>query len=154
MLIEQKVKKIIVTYCDILVQNPLEGIWGHAAEFGIRTSDRQYGSLRNASCCVLVLYMSFVFPVKRKIIKKIRSHFTVHNWVYGRTMSLHVSAHGAIIRRYINKPYTTELCFLYGSIYCTYHCVLTINKKMSCASLTFVNHLYTHRLSGCVFTLL
>jgi hypothetical protein len=30
----------------------------------------------------------------------------------GRTMSLHVSAHGAIIKRYINKPYTTELCLL------------------------------------------
>jgi hypothetical protein len=27
----------------------------------------------------------------------------------GHTMSQHVSAHGAIIRRYINKPYTIEL---------------------------------------------
>jgi hypothetical protein len=42
----------------------------------------------------------------------------------GRTMSLHVSAHGAIIRRCINKPNTIELCLLYGSIYSTYHCVL------------------------------
>jgi hypothetical protein len=42
----------------------------------------------------------------------------------GRTMSLDVSAHGVIIRRYINKPYTTELILLYGSIYSTYHCVL------------------------------
>jgi hypothetical protein len=42
----------------------------------------------------------------------------------GRTMSPHVSAHGAIIRRYINKPYTIELCLLYGSIYYTYHYVL------------------------------
>jgi hypothetical protein len=30
-------------------------------------------------------------------------------------MPLHVSAHGAIFRRYINKPYTVELCILYGS---------------------------------------
>jgi hypothetical protein len=42
----------------------------------------------------------------------------------GRTMSLHVSTHGAIVRRYIDKPYTIELCILYGSIYYTYHCVL------------------------------
>jgi hypothetical protein len=45
---------------------------------------------------------------------------------FGRTVSLRVSAHGAIFRRYINKPYTIELCILYGSIYCIHHCVLTI----------------------------
>jgi hypothetical protein len=39
----------------------------------------------------------------------------------GRTVSLHVSAHRVIIRRYINKPYTIELWLLYGFIYCTYH---------------------------------
>jgi hypothetical protein len=64
----------------------------------------------------------------------------------GRTMSLHVSAHGAIIRRHINKAYTVELCLLCGSIYCIYHCV-TINWKVWCATLTFANHLYMHRLS-------
>jgi hypothetical protein len=42
----------------------------------------------------------------------------------GRTMLQHVSAHGAIIRQYINKSYTIELCLLYGSIYCTSHCIL------------------------------
>jgi hypothetical protein len=31
------------------------------------------------------------------------------NAFIGRTMSLHVSAQGAIIRRYINKPHTIEL---------------------------------------------
>jgi hypothetical protein len=30
----------------------------------------------------------------------------------GRTVLQHVSAYGAIIRRYINKAYTTELCLL------------------------------------------
>jgi hypothetical protein len=39
------------------------------------------------------------------------------------TMSQQVPAHEAIIRRYINKPYSIELCLLYGSIYCTDHCV-------------------------------
>jgi hypothetical protein len=38
----------------------------------------------------------------------------------GHTISLHALAHGAIIRRYVNKPYTIELCFLYSSIYCVY----------------------------------
>jgi hypothetical protein len=41
----------------------------------------------------------------------------------------HVSARAAIIRRYSNTPYTTELCLLYGSIHCTNHCV-TINRQI------------------------
>jgi hypothetical protein len=56
----------------------------------------------------------------------------------GSTMSLHVSARGAIIRRYINKPYTIELCILYGSIYCAYHCVLTITGKYDVLSLPLI----------------
>jgi hypothetical protein len=48
----------------------------------------------------------------------------------GRRMLQHVLDHGAIIRRYINKPYTIELCLLCGCIYCTYDCVLTINRKI------------------------
>jgi hypothetical protein len=55
----------------------------------------------------------------------------------GHTVELHISAHGAIIRRYVNKPYTIELCFIYGSIYCTYLCV--------CYNiLVFASHLYMH----------
>jgi hypothetical protein len=41
------------------------------------------------------------------------------------TMSLHVSAHGAILRRYINKPYAIELCILYGSIYFSHFHLIT-----------------------------
>jgi hypothetical protein len=50
---------------------------------------------------------------------------------------------------------TNLILFNYASSmdpYCTY-CV-SINWKIWCASLTFVNHLYMHRLSGCVFVLL
>jgi hypothetical protein len=39
-------------------------------------------SLRNASCCVLVLYMSFIFLSNTTIYHLTQSHFTVHNWVY------------------------------------------------------------------------
>jgi hypothetical protein len=67
----------------------------------------------------------------------------------GHTVSLHVSAHRAIIRRYTNKSYTIELRLLYGSIYCAYRCVLRIKWKIWCASLTSTNHLCMHRLSGC-----
>jgi hypothetical protein len=39
-------------------------------------------SLRNASCCVLVLYMSFIFLSNTTIYQLTHSHFTVRNWVY------------------------------------------------------------------------
>jgi hypothetical protein len=52
-----------MTYCDILVQNRFEEIWGHSgAEFVV----------------VLVLHISFVFLVKHNNIRKSRPHFTVH----------------------------------------------------------------------------
>jgi hypothetical protein len=42
------------------------------------------------------------------------------------TVSKHVSAHGSIISQYGNKSDTTELCLLYGSIYCTYCALLSL----------------------------
>jgi hypothetical protein len=71
---------------------------------------------------VLVLYMCefcFTYQTQQKQTPN-NSHSTVHIWVYLvlQRRYLHVSTHGAIIRRYINKSYIIELCFLYGSVYC------------------------------------
>jgi hypothetical protein len=65
----------------------------------------------------------------------------------------HVMLQHVLAQAYINRPYTVELCLLCGSIYCTNHCV-TRNWNIRCASFPFVNHLYVHKLSGCVFILL
>jgi uncharacterized membrane protein len=62
----------------------------------------------------IVLYMSFFACRTQQYTNQLAhvslciTEFIVH------TISLHVSAHRTIIRRYINKPYTIELCFLYG----------------------------------------
>jgi hypothetical protein len=73
--------------------------------------------------------------------------------LFGCTALLHVSAHGAIIRRYIDKSYTIELCFLYGSIYCVFLWCVTNKVIIYCASLTFTIHHYMHKLSGSVLNL-
>jgi hypothetical protein len=92
----------------------------------------------------------FYFPCQTRQHTRQLAHISLCITEFiGRTVSLHVSANGAIIRRYINKPYNIELCLSYGSIYCTNHCV-TMNRKIWRASFPFVNHLYMHRLSGCV----
>jgi hypothetical protein len=75
------------------------------------------------SLCLLVLYMSCFRQTQRYANQLAHISLCIFEFI-GRAMPLHVSAYGAIIRRYINKQYTIELCILYGSIYCTYHCVL------------------------------
>jgi hypothetical protein len=67
--------------------------------------------------------MSSVFLSNTAIYQSTHISLCIIEFI-GRTMSLHASVHGAIIRRYINKPYIIELCVLYESIYCTYYCVL------------------------------
>jgi hypothetical protein len=61
-------------------------------------------------------------------------------------MSLRVSAHGAIIRRYINKPYTIELCILYGSIFVPIIVCYSNLKKYSVLLSLLFNDVYMHRL--------
>jgi hypothetical protein len=112
-----------------------------------------YYLLRDAYCCVLVLYMS-LFSCQTQYAKQFARVSLCITELIGRTISQHVSALGAVIRRYMNKHYTIESCLLYGSMYCIYHCVLTINRKIWRASFPFVNHVYMHRLSGCGFILL
>jgi hypothetical protein len=102
--------------------------------------------------CVSTIY-EFLFFLSNIITHQITHNPLCTTEFVGRTASLHVSAHRAIIRRYINKPYTIELRLLYGSIYCAYRHVLLIKWKIPCASLTFTNHLFMHRLSGCVSAL-
>jgi hypothetical protein len=53
--------------------------------------------------------MSFVFLIRHNNIPKLAHISLCITEFMGRTMSLHVSAHGAILKLYINKPYTTEL---------------------------------------------
>jgi hypothetical protein len=66
---------------------------------------------------ILLVYMSFVFPVKQQYTKQLAHiSFCITEFI-DHTVLQHVLAYGAIIRRYINKPYTIELCPLYGYIY-------------------------------------
>jgi hypothetical protein len=70
------------------------------------------------------LCMSFVSPVIHNNTQKL-AHISLSIIEFiVLTMSLNVSAHRAIIRRYIIKPYTIELRLPYVSIHYTYHCVL------------------------------
>jgi S-adenosylmethionine/arginine decarboxylase-like enzyme len=48
-------------------------------------------------------YWAFFPPLTTTVYQLISSHIIVHNWVIGRTKSLHVLAHGAILPRYINN---------------------------------------------------
>jgi hypothetical protein len=56
--------------------------------------------------------MSFVFPVKQQYTNQLAHILLCITEFIGHTMLQHVSAHGAILGRYINKPYTIELCLL------------------------------------------
>jgi hypothetical protein len=78
-----------------------------------------------------VLYINIVLIPAKHNNSLNSSHFIVYNWVLlvYSTVSLHVLAHRAIIRRYINKPYNIELPLLYGFIYCTYLSVLQNKMK-------------------------
>jgi hypothetical protein len=70
------------------------------------------------------VYVSFRFTCQTQQKQTPNNSLTFHCAylsLFGPTVSLHVSGHGAIIRRYINKSYTIELCFLYGSIYYYYY---------------------------------
>jgi hypothetical protein len=69
------------------------------------------------------LYMSFIFLSNTTIYQLTHISLCIIEFI-GHTMPLHVLAHGAIFRRYINKPYTIELCILYGPIFFIFHCVL------------------------------
>jgi hypothetical protein len=105
-----------------------------------------------------IIYMwVFIFPVKHNKNKHqiTHSNSSLHIWVYfGCTVLLHVSAHGAIIRQYINKSYTIELCFLYGSIHCVFFLSCVTNKAIiQLASLTFVILQYMPKLSGSILNL-
>jgi hypothetical protein len=59
--------------------------------------------------------MSFIFLSNTTTYQLTHISLCVIEFI-GRTMPLHISAHGAIFKRYINKPYTIELCILYGSV--------------------------------------
>jgi hypothetical protein len=52
--------------------------------------------------------MSFVFPVSQQYTEQLAHISLCITEFIGRTMSQHVSAHGVIIRRYINIPDTIE----------------------------------------------
>jgi hypothetical protein len=61
---------------------------------------------------VLVLY-EFYFSCETQQYTKQLAHISLCITEFiGLTVSQHVSAHGAIIRRYINKACSTELCLL------------------------------------------
>jgi hypothetical protein len=90
-----------------------------------QSSSLSSSSLRNAFCCVLVLYIELYFPVKHNNIS-INSHITVHNWVYFsyNVATYFVSwSHSQAIYQ---QPYTIELCILYGSIYYSQFPLITI----------------------------
>jgi hypothetical protein len=60
----------------------------------------------------------------------------------GHTMSLHVSAHTAIIRRYI----TSLILLNYASYMDPYIVLIFVCYNI----LTFANYIYMHSLGGCV----
>jgi hypothetical protein len=97
--------------------------------------------------------MSFLFLSNTKIYQKLAHISLCMTEFIGRTMSLHVSAHGAIIRRYINKPYTIELCLIYESIYCIYRCVTITGKYGVLLSLPLIR-LYAQIKWLCFYTAL
>jgi hypothetical protein len=95
----------------------------------------------------------FVFSVKHNKHQILTHILLCITEFVGRTASLHISAHGAIIRRYINKPYTIELYLIYGSIYCVHRRVLRVKWKIWRASLNFTYDLYMHRSNGSLLNL-
>jgi hypothetical protein len=61
---------------------------------------------------VTYLCMSFAFSCQTQEYTKKLAHISLCIIEFiCRTMSQHVPAHGAIVRRYTNKPYTIELLF-------------------------------------------
>jgi hypothetical protein len=96
--------------------------------------------------CVSTIY-EFYFSCQTQQSSKQLAHISLCITEFiGCTMSQHVSAHGSIIRRYINKSYTIELCLLYGSMYCTYHFVLL--------SLSFITFILLHSVISWTVVLL
>jgi hypothetical protein len=75
---------------------------------------------------------SFIFPANTTIYQLTHVSLCIIEFI-GPTTSLQVSAHGAILRRYINKPYTIELCIVYGSIFCG-----TPNRKRPILNFNFI----------------
>ena len=61
-------------------------------------------------------YIWVLFPLSNTTIYKQLAHISLSITEFtASTMLQHLLVHEAIIRRNINKPYTTELCFLHGS---------------------------------------
>jgi hypothetical protein len=91
----------------------------------------------------LTIIYEFHFPVEHNNIPITLAHISLCiTEIIGHTMSLHVSAHRAIIRRYI-----TNLVLLNYASYMDPYIVLIF---VCYSTLAFANHLYMHRLGGCV----
>jgi hypothetical protein len=81
----------------------------------------------------ILLYMNFIFLSNTTIYELTHISLCIIEFI-GRTMSLHVSAHGAIFRPYINKPYTTELCSYIVLIHNKMHSLKIINASHASSS--------------------
>jgi hypothetical protein len=87
----------------------------------------------------------FYFPVKHNNTQLTHISLCIIEFI-GRTMSLHISAHGAIIRPYINSL-TLLNCAFYMDPYIVFIIVCYNNLKKYSALLSLLfNRLYMHRL--------
>jgi hypothetical protein len=81
-------------------------------------------SLRNASCCMLSLYICFFgIPVKQQSIKITHFHSIVSTEFFiglEYNVTICLGSHGVIIRRYNLQILNTELRFICGSKYYKY----------------------------------
>jgi hypothetical protein len=106
----QKIFSWNVEICILIVRNPFDYqriLWCCLSAISDHNNARKpvipFDCVKvkqsEALCQKVILNYWALFPSNTTIYQLTHSHFTVHNWVNGHTMSLHVSAHRAILRR-------------------------------------------------------